>query len=372
MKELNRGSKMLKNEGSKYGSDKLRQLPLVSIIVPVYQVKAYVGECVDSLLCQTYKHLEIILVDDGSTDGSGEICDRYAKEDVRIRVIHQENHGPAAARNAGLDHAKGEYVAFVDSDDYAMPEYIEELYRLSLEYHADIAACMFLRDRQKIDILEQHYGRVRKKVSLQKAAVTDQKAELEQKVSPSIQEKKTIVSKTRKVKRQIAENREICMSSEQMLRQWHGRYKKWETVVWNKLYHRSVFEKKMEDKSETTGKNGNNDWSGNNTGNGHGIKNGKIRFPEGRKLEDVLISHRIVGNSNRIVLTTRPLYLYRTREGNLTSKMVSVVGREQNLRAQRERMRFFKERGYWRAYLNLMWGYVMHLGWFGWKAVRKK
>ena len=114
---------------------------LVSIIVPVYQVKEYVGECVESLRAQTYTNLEILLVDDGSTDGSGEICDEYVRSDNRIRVIHQKNRGLSAARNTGLDQAAGEYVAFVDSDDVVLPDFIETLYDLSGRYQADIAAC---------------------------------------------------------------------------------------------------------------------------------------------------------------------------------------------------------------------------------------
>ena len=121
--------------------------PLVSIIVPVYQVKNYVGECVESLLRQTYTNLEILLVDDGSTDGSGAICDEYARGDNRIRVIHQENQGLSSARNTGLDQAKGEYVAFVDSDDAVRLDYIETLYDLADRYQADIAVCAYERGR---------------------------------------------------------------------------------------------------------------------------------------------------------------------------------------------------------------------------------
>ena len=92
--------------------------PLISVVVPVYKVEDYLGRCVDSLLAQTYENLEIILVDDGSPDGSGKICDAYAERDSRVRVIHKENGGLSSARNAGLDIAQGEYVGFVDSDDW--------------------------------------------------------------------------------------------------------------------------------------------------------------------------------------------------------------------------------------------------------------
>ena len=93
--------------------------PLVSVIVPVYNVEAYLARCVASLRGQTYPDLEIILVDDGSADGSGLLCDSFAREDPRIRVIHQPNAGVSAARNAGLEAASGSYVCFVDGDDWA-------------------------------------------------------------------------------------------------------------------------------------------------------------------------------------------------------------------------------------------------------------
>lgn len=102
--------------------------PLISMIVPVYNVAAYLPRCLDSIVGQTYGNLEILLVDDGSTDGSGEICHRYARADQRIRVIHQENRGVSAARNAGLEEMTGEYVMFVDSDDWIGPDAVQVLY----------------------------------------------------------------------------------------------------------------------------------------------------------------------------------------------------------------------------------------------------
>ena len=102
---------------------------LISIIVPIYNVEGYVSTCIDSLLRQTYSHLQIILVDDGSTDRSGAICDKYARQDTRIEVIHQENAGLSAARNSGLKRAIGELIAFVDGDDYVHPQMYETLYR---------------------------------------------------------------------------------------------------------------------------------------------------------------------------------------------------------------------------------------------------
>ena len=114
---------------------------LISVIVPVYNVELYLNRCVESLVRQTYKHLEIILVDDGSPDECPNICDEWRNKDSRIRVIHKTNGGLSSARNAGLAVAKGEYIAFVDSDDWIHAEYIEHLYVAIKKYEVDIAAC---------------------------------------------------------------------------------------------------------------------------------------------------------------------------------------------------------------------------------------
>ena len=114
---------------------------LISVVVPVYKTEAYLPRCVSSICNQTYKNLEIILVDDGSPDNSGALCDRLATEDSRIRVIHKKNGGLASARNAGIDAMTGEYAAFVDSDDYIAPEMIRSLYDLCIEHQVPIACC---------------------------------------------------------------------------------------------------------------------------------------------------------------------------------------------------------------------------------------
>ncbi|MEE0898037.1 MAG: glycosyltransferase [Acutalibacteraceae bacterium] len=116
-------------------------MPLISIIVPVYNVEKYLERCVGSIISQTYENLEIILVNDGSPDKSGEICDTFAKIDSRIEVYHKENGGLSDARNFGVEHSSGEYVAFIDSDDYIAPNYIEYLLSLIKKYNADISAC---------------------------------------------------------------------------------------------------------------------------------------------------------------------------------------------------------------------------------------
>ncbi len=117
----------------------------VSVIVPIYNVERYLSVCIDSILDQTYKNIEIILVDDGSTDRSGIICDEYLKKDKRIKVIHNVNGGVSDARNCGIAHSLGEYIAFIDSDDYVDKRYIENLMVGISDYNADAAISDFIR-----------------------------------------------------------------------------------------------------------------------------------------------------------------------------------------------------------------------------------
>ena len=114
--------------------------PLVSVIIPVYNVLPYLREALDSVINQTYHNLEIIIVDDGSTDGSSSVCDEY-KRDTRVKVIHQENRGLSGARNTGMDLMTGEYVAFLDSDDAFYPDMVEKLVRSILQNNVDLAVC---------------------------------------------------------------------------------------------------------------------------------------------------------------------------------------------------------------------------------------
>lgn len=128
--------------------------PLISVIVPIYKVEAYLPECIDSILRQTYTNLECILVDDGSPDRCGVICDEFARRDSRVRVIHQPNRGVSEARNAGLDAAKGQYISFVDSDDWVLPEMLERQIWLFQNYQIQIA------EVTRQDMKEQGTGRV--------------------------------------------------------------------------------------------------------------------------------------------------------------------------------------------------------------------
>lgn len=113
----------------------------ISVIVPIYNVEKYLDRCIESILKQTYKNIEIILVDDGSTDNSGKMCDQFAKRDNRIKVIHKKNGGMSDARNVGLDFVSGEYIAFVDSDDWISPVMFERLYSILKKYKTEIVVC---------------------------------------------------------------------------------------------------------------------------------------------------------------------------------------------------------------------------------------
>lgn len=112
---------------------------MISVIVPVYNVEKYLDKCVQSILKQTYKDFELILVDDGSPDNSPQMCDEYAQKDKRVKVIHKANGGLSDARNVGTLNASGQYVTYIDSDDYVSNDYLEVLNWLIIKYNADIA-----------------------------------------------------------------------------------------------------------------------------------------------------------------------------------------------------------------------------------------
>lgn len=118
---------------------------LISVIVPIYNIEKYIEKCIASISSQTYKNLEIILIDDGSTDSSGSICDTLAKNDPRIKVIHKKNGGLSDARNAGLEVAEGEYFSFIDGDDFITPDTLEKLYNAAVSTDSEISVCNMLR-----------------------------------------------------------------------------------------------------------------------------------------------------------------------------------------------------------------------------------
>lgn len=221
--------------------------PLISIIVPIYKVEQFLDEAIQSILNQTYRDIEIILVDDGSPDNCGYICDQYAEKDARIVVIHKENGGLSDARNAGLAICKGTYLAFVDSDDVIHPQFIELLYtaiQSANNKQVKIACCCLENFEEKIVIKEfKQYN--------------------------SITNSKTFSN--------------VDYVNLLFEEQWLPT----SVVVWNKLYHKSIFN--------------------------------NIRFPKGENHEDEYVFFEIYTQALEVVFFDYPLYFYRKRSGSIMS-----------------------------------------------------
>lgn len=130
-------------------------MPLISVIIPIYNTERLLPKCIESVLAQTLSDIEIILIDDGSTDESGKICDSYACKDKRIHVTHIPNHGVSHARNKGIELSQGKYIHFMDSDDRMESEMLSELYRLILRYHANMSTCGYLIEDENENIIYQ-------------------------------------------------------------------------------------------------------------------------------------------------------------------------------------------------------------------------
>jgi glycosyltransferase involved in cell wall biosynthesis len=128
---------------------------LISVIIPIYRVKEFITDCLDGVVAQTYRNLEIILVNDGCPEGCGEICEDYARKDARISVIHKRNGGLSDARNAGLDIATGAYISFIDGDDMVMPVFIETMYRNLKQFDADISMISSFRNLTDLEPIAQ-------------------------------------------------------------------------------------------------------------------------------------------------------------------------------------------------------------------------
>ena len=128
---------------------------MISVIVPVYRVEHYLNRCVESILCQTYSDIEVLLIDDGSPDRCGQICDEYEKQDCRVKAFHTENRGLSAARNLGLQNAEGEYIGFVDSDDWIEPGMYENLLKGLEETDSDVCVCDYFLEPAKYKMNHQ-------------------------------------------------------------------------------------------------------------------------------------------------------------------------------------------------------------------------
>lgn len=165
---------------------------LVSIIIPVYNVKQYLNRCIDSVINQVYRNIEIILIDDGSTDGSDLICDEYEKKDIRIKVVHEKNGGLSCARNKGIRKSTGKYICFVDSDDFIHKEYISLMHELAMKSAAEIIICGYQKGKRN------------------------------------------------KFKHRELNGLYNTYTSAEMLKNWHSSHGPIETVVWNKMYLREL------------------------------------------------------------------------------------------------------------------------------------
>lgn len=213
---------------------------LISLIIPVYKVEKYLEKCIQSVINQTYENLQIILVDDGSPDNCGKICDEYAKKDHRIEVIHKSNGGLSDARNKGLEIAKGEYIGFVDSDDYIEADMYEVLYNLLKQYNADVSICNFYTVSQgKISIKNADNG---------------------------INDYNRI-----EILKEILLDRNI------------------QSYAWNKLYKKELFD--------------------------------EIKYPIGKKYEDIGTTFYVFEKCNKIVVTSEPEYYYLKRSDSLVNNV---------------------------------------------------
>lgn len=236
---------------------------LISIIVPVYNVEPYLARCVESLLRQTHEHLEIILVDDGSTDGCPRICDHYAEKDLRIQVIHKGNGGLSDARNAGLKIAQGNFIGFVDSDDWIADDMYSTLLNCLQKHGADVAECGYV-------IAEGGHNPDEVK----------------------------------------GDGGELVFSAEDALKELLLE-RSLKTVVWNKLYRKSVLEGEF--------------------------------FPFGKYSEDVFWTYRVLGRSRAVVCTEKSMYFYFQRAGSIMDDSFNVR-RLDALEGQQERLSYIKNR----------------------------
>lgn len=237
---------------------------LVSIVVAVYQAEEYLRQCVDSILGQTYGNIEIILVDDGSTDQSPEICDYYASQDERVIVIHQDNKGLAATRNVGISESHGSYIAFIDCDDVISPLFVETLLKACIDNSADLAICDYIAVKEDFSILPRQNNTVCRVVDNADA---------------------------------------VCRNASVNIRY---------IVVWNKLYHRSLFD--------------------------------DIRFVPGTFHDDEFVIWKILLKARCIVETNAILNYYRKRSDSIMGKRFSL-GRLDKITALKEKTRFLEECG---------------------------
>ena len=213
---------------------------LISIIVPIYKVEQYLDKCIQSIINQTYKNLQIILVDDGSPDKCGKICDEYALKDNRIEVIHKINGGLSDARNVGIGRAKGKYIGFVDSDDYIEKDMYENMYNLLEERNADVCICNFYNVIENNNIIKNPNNGIQEynKIDILKEILLD---------------------------------------------------KQIQSYAWNKLYKSELFD--------------------------------NVKYPVGKKYEDIGTTFYILEKCNKVVVTDLPKYYYLNRIDSIVNNL---------------------------------------------------
>lgn len=261
--------------------------PLISVIVPIYKVEAYLERAVNSVLYQTYENLEIILVDDGSPDNCPQICDDYRKKDARVRVIHKENGGLSDARNAGIAIARGEYVAFLDSDDYIARQFIDKLYNACIKHDSDIAICQYEISNERGNTFENR---------------NQNPSEMEKTDLETINKEDIIINE--EIQFQTFSRRELLF---QMYEEYHPRNTDF-IVTWNKLYKRKL-------------------WN-------------NICFPKGRIHEDEATTYKIYDKCTSGIYIQEKLYVYYQTDDSITRQHFGA-GRMDWFTALRERIEFF-------------------------------
>lgn len=241
--------------------------PLISVIVPIYNVEQYLDKCITSIVNQSYKNLEIILIDDGATDRCPDICDKWQIKDARIIVIHKENGGLSDARNAGLKIATGKYISFIDSDDFISKYFVEILYKNIVDTQSDLIQCSHLT-------VDEEYLEIQKSI--------DKNLDIK-------------TYSTKEAFRLLIEE------------------KKFNQVVWNKLYKRKLLQ--------------------------------EIRFEYNKLNEDDFFTYQIFAKCRKISYVNLPLYYYSIRDKSIMRKQYSIK-RLDGLEARFLRYEFLKENYY--------------------------
>lgn len=256
-----------------------KEMPLISVIIPIYKAEKYIEKCVKRIMDQTYENLEIILVDDGSPDRSGAICEKLAQTDARIRVLHKENGGAATARNAGLDVMTGQYIAFVDADDYMELNYIETLYQTLSENNAQVSICSF----KTVD----EAGNPVSIDSLHDESVTELEAEQKANVGSV----------------------ELYTGNDIILQDLQGH---WEHVApWGKLYQADLFD--------------------------------CVRYPKWPAYEDEPVFIRVFDKVETIAASKEKLYYYVQHAGSLMNTAYSEKQRSTTMKMWHERIEYYSD-----------------------------